>query len=80
MNPLASAPQHLGRDIDAGDANLGIAMFEQVFNDLTRAAADIEHVPNAAQIELLRVKTGAHQRSVQRNETAGDEKRPFGPL
>ena len=59
LEPACGPPQHLLRQIGAGDLRARVGILEQVLGDLAGAAADVQNRLHAAQIELAACETTA---------------------
>jgi hypothetical protein len=79
FQPVASPPQHFGRQIAAGDPRRRVGVFEQVPGDLARPAADVENVAGTPQIEAPLAQHPVAQGNVQRQQAGGGQQRALRP-
>src|SRR5262245_23787619 len=78
---LQSPPRpakHLGRNVATGDRGIAIGVFEQVLDDLSRPAADIENALSSAEIESPPPHHPIAQGGMQRQKTTGPQDGAFG--
>ena len=68
------------REIEAGDPCIVVGIFEQMLGDLACAAADIEDVLKAGEVELAVFEQTLAKRLMQRDRAAHVQNRAFGPV
>ncbi len=68
LQPRPRTAKHFRRQVAAGDAGARVGVLQQVFGDLSGAAADVEDLLGAAQVELAFAQQPIAERDVQRQQ------------